>query len=284
MRSSSWLVAVVVGVLIAMSWSAPARACSRLAVSTIQGFTTLPIDGARVPRSAAVWVSAGGASALDVAPAIKDISAVKLLDATGRAVTLQVTSVRVDGEVASTLFVLRPAGLLDANAGYRVEHEGVVLSRFTTTNEVDRVPPPLPVAKVSQVSGERVSAYGCGGPSQVTVTLDQPGDVNFLVRAEDMGTTMPGRALAVTSGATALSAVGVAEGAVDLRVMTFDLSGNMAMAPDRLITFVPSEGVGCAAAPSGAFAAGLTLLGALRHRSLRRLAERRPSASAQSRR
>lgn len=270
MRSSWFGSAVVVTALIVLSWSAPAEACSRVAMSGIRGFQTLPADGSRVPRSTALWIRSDLPMGDAVSTAtVKDASAVKLLDERGRSVGLSPTSVRVTGEQVATLFVLRPTTLLDANTNYRIEHEGVVVARFSTSEEVDQQPPPLPVARVSQVAGERTSAYGCGGPSAVTVSLDSPGDVNFLVRSDEKGATMPGQALAVTGGATDLTAVAVPEGTVDLRVVTFDLSGNMTMAPEKLVTFVPPEGAGCSAVPTGALAGALALVGLVRRRRAR---------------
>jgi hypothetical protein len=270
MRSLSWWISVLVAPVIALSWAAPAEACSRIALSGIRGFQTLPADGSRVPRSTAVWIRSDlPAGDTTSTTTVRDASAVKLLDQQGRAVALSPTSVRVSGEQPATLFVLRPTALLEANTTYRIEHDGVVLSRFSTSEEVDQQPPPLPVAKVAQVEGERASAYGCGGPSAVTVSLSSPGDVNFLVSSDERGSTMPGVALAVTGGATDLTAVAVPEGTVDLRVVTFDLSGNMTMAPEKLVTFVPGESAGCMAAPSGLLLGAVALLGLRRRRLVR---------------
>lgn len=245
--------------LIAVTWATPARACSRVAMSGIRGFEVLPADGSRVPRSTSLWIR----SDLPVGDgdAVKDASAIRLLDERGRAVALSPTPVRVAGEQAATLFVLRPTRKLEPNASYRIEHDGVVLSRFSTSEEIDEQPPPLPVARVTQVTGERLSASGCGGPSAITVSLENPGDVNFLVRSDEKGATMPGQALAVAGGATELTAVAVPEGSLDLRVITFDLSGNMTMAPERLATVVPLEAGGCSSAPSGLLIGALAVLG-----------------------
>lgn len=267
MSSRSWCFAALSLGLIVLSWSNPASACSRIAMSGIRGFQTLPADGSRVPRTTALWIRSDlPANDTSSTATVKDASAVKLLDERGRSVTVSPTTVRVAGEQPATLFVLRPTVVLDANATYRIEHDGVVLARFTTSEEVDQQPPPLPVARISQVSGQRTGAYSCGASSAVTVALESPGDVNFLVSADEKGSTMPGVALAVTGGATDLTAIAVPEGSLDLRVVTFDLSGNMAMAPEKLVTFVPNEIPGCTAAPSGLLLGGLALLASLRRR------------------
>ena len=267
MSSRSWgFAALSLGVIV-LSWSNPASACSRVAMSGIRGFQTLPADGSRVPRTTALWIRSDlPANDTTSTATVKDASTVKLLDERGRSVTVSPTTVRVPGEQPATLFVLRPTVVLDANATYRIEHDGVVLARFTTSEEVDQQPPPLPVARIAQVSGQRTGAYSCGASSAVTVALESPGDVNFLVSADEKGSTMPGVALAVTGGATDLTAIAVPEGSLDLRVVTFDLSGNMAMAPEKLVTFVPNEIPGCTAAPSGLLLGGLALLASLRRR------------------
>lgn len=243
---------VVLGALIALSLaSAPAHACQ--AMSGIQGFQALPAEGSRVPRSTALWlrsdlaVSASGEK-------IKDPGAVRLIDERGKSVGLMSTGVRVSGDEPATLFVLKPTSLLEANTAYRVELNGSVITRFSTSEDIDTQPPVLPKGSVQQ------QQLGNSCNPRVTVMVESPGDVNFLVPAANASTTIPSSALAVASQG-ALTAAGVAEGAVDLRVVAFDLSGNMAMSSDKLTTFVPSEAAGCSAAPGlGALALVAMLL------------------------
>jgi len=244
--------------------SAPADACSRVAVSGIQGFQTLPAEGSRVPRSTSLWLRSD-LPVSDAGETLKDVGAVRLLDERGKSVSLMTSGVRVTGELVATLFVLKPMALLDANANYRIELNGTVLSRFSTSEEVDTQPPALPKARLTEVKGGTFGAYSCGGPSQVTVVLDAHGDVNFLVQASSNSTTMPGTALAVTSGAD-LTAVAVPEGTVDLRVVAFDLSGNIAQSSEKLSTFVPSEAAGCSSTLAGPGLGALALVAMLRRR------------------
>ena len=262
---------VVLGALIAVSLSsAPAEACSRIALSGIQGFQALPLDGSRVPRSTSLWLRSD-LPVSDSGETLKDVSAVRLLDERGKSVSLMTSGVRVTGEQVATLFVLKPMSLLDANANYRIELNGTVLSRFSTSDEIDTQPPALPKARLTEVKGETFSASSCGGPSQVTVVLDAPGDVNFLVQASanlqasSNSTTMPGTALAVTNGSD-LKAVAIPEGTVDLRVVAFDLSGNIAQSSEKLSTFVPAEVAGCSSTLAGPGLGALALVAMLRRR------------------
>lgn len=242
--------AVVAGALIAASLvSVPAEACSRIAQIGIKGFEVLPADGSRVPRSTSLWLRSD-VTVEKSGVMLNDVSAVRLLDERGKPVSLSTSAVRVAGERVSTLFVLRPMAILDANSTYKVELDGAVLTRFTTSQEIDTQPPELPKARVTDVKGETFGATSCGGPSSVTVVLDAPGDVNFLVPATTNASTMPGAALAVTVGRD-ITAVAVPEGSVDLRVIAFDLSGNMAMSSEQLTTFVPTDAVGCSSTMAG---------------------------------
>lgn len=254
----SYWKAVVLGVLIAVSLaSAPAQACE--AMSGIQGFQALPAEGSRVPRSTALWlrsdlpVGANGEK-------IKDPGAVRLVDERGKSIGLMSTGVRVSGDEPSTLFVLKPTSLLEANTAYRVELNGVVVTRFSTSDVIDTQPPGLPKASVQ---AQQLNASSCN--SRVTVTVESPGDVNFLVPAANTSTTIPSMALAVASE-SALTAAGVAEGMVDLRVVAFDLSGNMAMSSDKLSTFVSSEAVGCSSTLAAPGLGALALVAMLRRR------------------
>lgn len=261
----SYWKSVVVGALIALSLSStPAEACSRIALSGIRGFQTLPAEGSRVPRSTSLWLRSD-LPVSDAGDTLKDVGAVRLLDERGKSVSLMSSGVRVTGEQLATLFVLKPMALLDANANYRIELNGTVLSHFTTSDEVDTQPPALPKARLTEVRGETFGAYSCGEPSQVKVVLDAPGDVNFLVQASSNSTTMPGTALAITNGAD-LTAVAIPEGAVDLRVVAFDLSGNIAQSTEKLSTFVPSEVAGCSSTLAGPGLGALALVAMLRRR------------------
>jgi len=248
---------VVLGALIAVSLaSAPANACE--AMSGIQGFLALPAEGSRVPRSTALWLR----SDLPVSGSsekIKDPGAVRLIDERGKSVGLTSTGVRVSGDEPSTLFVLKPTSLLEANTAYRVELNGVVITRFSTSEDIDTQPPGLPKATVQA----QQLANSCN--ARVTVTVESPGDVNFLVPAANASTTIPAAALAVASQ-SALTAAGVAEGTVDLRVVAFDLSGNMAMSSDKLSTFVPSEAAGCSSTLAAPGIGALALVAMLRRR------------------
>lgn len=261
---SGWKV-IVAAVLIGVSLkSAPADACSRLAETGIKGFQALPVEGSRVPRSTAVWLRSDVTLA-KTGSSLKDVSGVRLVDERGKAVGLSSSGVRVTGEQVATLFVLRPMAVLDPNMGYRVELDGEVLTRFTTSEDIDTQPPELPKARVTEVKAETFGATTCGSASSVTVVLEAPGDINFLVPATTNATTMPGSALAVTVGSD-LTAVAVPEGTVDLRVVTFDLSGNMAMASEKLTTFVPTDVAGCSSTLAGPGLGALALVAMLRRR------------------
>ncbi|MBL8920464.1 MAG: hypothetical protein JNJ54_16490 [Myxococcaceae bacterium] len=246
---SVWKALVAGGLMAVSLMSDPAEACSRLAQTGIKGFEVLPADGSRVPRSTSVWLRSD-VTVEKSGTMLNDVSAVRLLDERGKPVGLSSSAVRVTGERVSTLFVLRPMVMLDANATYKVELDGAVLTRFTTSQEVDTQPPELPKARVTEVKGETFGATSCGGPSSVTVVLDAPGDINFLVPATTNAATMPAAALAVTVGRD-ITAVAVPEGSVDLRVIAFDLSGNMAMSSEQLTTFVPTDAVGCSSTAGG---------------------------------
>lgn len=256
---------VLVGALIGVSLgSASANACSRLAQSGIRGFEALPAEGSRVPRSTSLWLRSD-LTVTSTGETLKDVSAVRLLDERGKPVALNVTGVRVTGEQVATLFVLKPMAVLEPNANYKVELNGAVLTRFSTSDEIDTQPPEFPQARLTEVRGETFGAYSCGAPSSVTVVLDSPGDLNFLVPASTNASTMPGAALAVTTGRD-LTAVAVPEGTVDLRVITFDLSGNMAMSSEKLSTFVPAETAGCSSTLAGPGLGALALVALLRRR------------------
>jgi hypothetical protein len=90
--------------------------------------------------------------------------------------------------------------------------------------------------------------------------------VNFLVSSEFSSATMPSTALAVAGFGASLIANSISSGAHDLRVIAFDLSGNMAMGPDRLSASVPSEGVGCSSAGGGPLTLALVFAAWRRHR------------------
>lgn len=247
--------AVVSLLVVAVAQASFAAPCAPVPLSPVTGFQVLPAGGTRVPRSTAIWVRAdqlrGG-----------DVSTLSLTDERGKRVGLTSTAVRVTGDDVVTLFVLRPAAILEANTTFRVELNGVVLSKFVTSDEVDTKPPELPVAKVTDVRG----GVSCVSSPQVTVQLESPGEINFLIEASNQTPAMPANALAVSSG-TNLVASSVS-GTVDLRVVAFDLSGNMAMGSENLTTSVPGDGgYGCssAALPPVAFLA----LVALRRRRVR---------------
>jgi len=242
--------------------AASAFACSRIAEAPISGFQVLPSEGSRVPRSTAVWVRSDQAIGGEL---VKDGSSLRLIDERGKVVPLTSTSVRVTGEQVATLFVMRPMAILESNVNYRVELNGAVITRFVTSEEIDSQPPELPKAKVAEVKGDMNTSDRCGAPSQVTVTLEGAGDVNFLVPATVTASAMPSSALAVTSGSS-LVAVAVPDGAVELRVVAFDLSGNIAMSSDKLSTYLASPGVGCSAMPMGPLAGALALVAMLRRR------------------
>lgn len=226
-----------------------AEACSRIAQSAIRGFQVLPAEGSLVPRSTSLWLRSDTAIG-DSTDGLREASAVRLVDERGKSVPLVQSSVRVAGERPATLFVFKPSALLEGERSYRVELNGAVLSRFTTSQEIDTVPPLSPTAKLVEVKAEQpVGSFSCGAPSSLTVAVEQPGDVTFLVQAApEASLTMPGAALAVASGPD-LTANAVPEGALELRVVTFDLSGNMAMSREKLSTFVPADGAaGCSTA------------------------------------
>ncbi len=267
MALQSWWKSAVGGVALAVALSASAAmACSRVASTNISGFRVLPVDGSRVPRSTAVWVRSD--LVLASGEAFKDVSSVKVLDERGKSLALSVTQVRVSGEQPSTLFVLKPMSNLEANASYRVEVAGEVLSRFSTSDDVDTVPPPVPLARLSEVKGETFGAWSCGQPSSVSVQLEGAGDVNFLVAGSSSGASMPGAALAVSTSSTVV-AVSVPEGAVELRVVAFDLSGNLSSSAEKLTPVVPFQTQGCSATPVGLGVGLLALAGLLRRRSHR---------------
>jgi hypothetical protein len=211
-----------------------------------------------------VWVRSD--LVLSSGEAFKDVSSVKVLDERGKSLALSVTQVRVSGEQPSTLFVLKPMSSLEANASYRVEVAGEVLSRFSTSEDLDTVPPAVPLARLSEVRGETFGATSCGQPSSVSVQLEEAGDVNFLVAASSGGASMPGAALAVSTSSTVV-AVSVPEGAVELRVVAFDLSGNLSSSAEKLTPVVPFQTQGCAAAPMGLWVGLVAFVGLLRRRS-----------------
>lgn len=242
--------------------AAEAFACSRVAEAPISGFQILPAEGSRVPRSAAVWIRSDQAIGGEV---VKDASSLRLLDERNKVIPLTATSVRVTGEQVATLYVMRPKSLLEGNVNYRVELNGAIITRFLTSDEIDTQPPELPRAKVVEVRGDSASGSGCGAPSQVVVTLEGAGEVNFLVPASVTASAMPASALAVTNGSS-LVAAAVPEGTVDLRVVAFDLSGNIAMSSEKLSTYVVSQGVGCSAVGTGPLAGALALVAMLRRR------------------
>lgn len=195
---------------------------------------------------------------------LTDLQGLRLFDERGKSVTFTTAQVRVAGEVVETLFVFKPAALLEANTSYRLELEGKTLTRFTTSEEVDLQPPLLPRPRVVDARGETVATNGvaCSAPSTVTVELETPGEVNFLVPASSSGSSMPGTALAVGTG-TELTAVDLPGGSMDLRVVAFDLSGNLAVSSERLNAAVPFASVGCTVglgAPMMSVALGLLAL------------------------
>lgn len=249
--------------VLVLSVAAPrAEACSRLALTTIRGFDVLPAEGSRVPRSTSLWLR----SDMTDGTAVTELSSLRLVDERGKLVPYTTSQVRVSGERAATLFVVKPANLLDANSSFMLELGGKVLTRFSTSEEVDTHPPALPKARVSNVSAAAVATgFGCGAPSTVSVVLEMPGDVNFLVPDSSSGSSMPGTALAIANG-TDLMAAALPQGQLDLRVVAFDLSGNMAVSSERLSTTVPFDGsVGCTVG-LGAPTMLLALLALLRRR------------------
>ncbi len=249
-------------VAVASLQASRAAACTREAAPSITGFQVLPADGSRVPRSTAIWLRSDQSIGGEL---IKDISALLLVDERGKRISLTPTQVRVTGEAVATLFVLRPSVLLDGTTNYRLELNGAVISKFVTSDEIDMKPPELPKAKVADVKADTQTASSCGAPSQVTVQLEAPGEINFLVAGTTQTPSMPASALAITT-TNALTAVAVPTGLVELRVAAFDLSGNMAMSSEKLTTYLPGDaGVGCSATALTPFAL-LGLLTLIRRR------------------
>jgi hypothetical protein len=264
----TWMLIAVVALITVSSSRARAESCSPV-LGGIQGLKTLPAHGSRVPRSTLLWLRSD-LSLSDSGEVLRDIGAVRLLDERGKSLSMMTSAVRVTGEQVATLFVLKPMALLDANANYRIELNGTVLSQFSTSEEVDTQPPALPKPRLTDV---RAGASSCGGPSQVKVMLEQQGDVNFLVESNLKSTTMPSTALAVTTGSD-LTALAIGEGPAFLRVVAFDLSGNLALSTETLSVFVPSESAGCSSTLAAPGLSALALLSIFRRRRPRSIRER----------
>jgi hypothetical protein len=252
--ATSVVLASVIGL---SAFGSRAEACEPS--TSIQGFEVLPAEGSRVPRTTVIWLRSD--APLANGETVKDASAVKLFDERGKGVTLAVTSVRVSGEVPATLFVLKPMITLDANASYRVELNGAVLTRFSTSEEIDVQPPELPKATLDAAPVKTTCT------PRLSVTLESRGDVNFLIPAATTGAAMLSSALAVST-VSALTMPGT--DAMAVRVVAFDLSGNMAASADKLQTYVAADAVGCSSTVAGPGLGALALVAMLRRRRLSR--------------
>lgn len=207
-----------------------ARACSRLAVRSVHDLTTLPLDGTSAPRNTKLWQIA----------ATTETGEFSLVDAQGRAVPLEHTSLPVSGEETVNLEILTPMSLLDPGA-FVFSRGATVLSRFTVTAEVDQSPPAALSPTVSQVEGEYFGAYSCGQPSMVTLALGAEAE---LALAAPEGQAWPlSTSLGAANGST-LQVASPAAGAQRLVVFHVDLAGN-ATPSEVISTQVPPRTSGC---------------------------------------
>lgn len=213
-----------------------ARACSRIAVRSVRNLSTLPVEGSAAPRNTKLWQIASAS----------EVGEFALVDGRGWAVPLQRSTIAVSGEETMSLEILTPMSLLDPGA-WVFSRNGVVLSHFTVTSEVDQIPPAALQATITSTAGEYFGAYSCGQPSMVTLALGAEAE---LAVAAPEGTAWPlSAALGVARGPT-LDIAAPTSGAQRLVVFHLDLAGN-ATPGEALTATVPLKASGCSVATPG---------------------------------
>jgi uncharacterized protein (TIGR03382 family) len=238
--------------VLALVQATPARACSRIAGTSVQALTTLPLDGGTAPRNTKLWQ----------VTSLQDVGEFSLVDAKGASIPLQRSTIPVSGEATVNLEILTPMSLLDPGA-FVFSRGGTALSRFTVTSEVDSVAPQRLAPTVTGAVGAYFGAYSCGGPSVLTLALGA--EAELAVAVPEGQAWLPTSALGVATGAT-MVLTGLAEGDQRFVVLHVDVAGN-ATPGEPMTGKVPAKTSGCSAAGSG-FPLGLLVLAVLRRRRL----------------
>jgi hypothetical protein len=248
-RAMTTLRICVAALLLSLIPLRAAHACSRIAVTSIQNLTTLPLEGSSAPRNTKLWTVAQTNAEGEFS----------LVDSRSVAVTLQRSTITVSGEQAVNLEILTPVSLLVPGA-YVFSRGTTVLSRFTVVDEVDEAAPAALIPTVTSVVGEYFGTSSCGNPSMVSLSLGA--EVALAVAAKEGETWQLTNSLGVGSGST-LELAAPAAGAQRLVVFNVDLAGNAT--PSEVVSVtVPAKTNGCSAV--GAWPVGLLALGLLRRR------------------
>ena len=218
-----------------------ARACSRLPSKSVQNFTGLPLEGSLAPRNTRIWSLEPNA---------------RLVDATGKDVATETTTLSVQGEETVVVTVLRPYVLLEPSATYRLMNGAVTLSSFGTTAVEDREPPARPHATLVGVNGSYFGSMSCGHASSVTVKVDPASDFALMVEGAPFE-GVPATALAL--GVETLTGYTLAEGAHQPHIIAFDLAGNSTEG-DAVQADVPPRASGCSATGGASSLLSVTFL------------------------
>lgn len=232
--------------------------------SVASGELVLPADGQAAPRNTRLWAILP----LDANPqlALRDGSLQPVALLPPRVVTIQ----------GAQLVVAQPQSLLMAGALYELSWVGAdgthtVLSHFTTTTEVDLLPPPQPRvvdrqvrAAVRELHRDDLTVIS---ESRVELRLDAVADIALVVAdSASAGTEVPSDAVAYAGATRFVTVRYLSPGEHTLTPLVFDLAGN-ASAAEPLMATVPETQVTAGCNAGGG--APLLLLLALFKRSSR---------------
>jgi hypothetical protein len=244
---ASLVLTVMVSSALGMSLAPrPARACSRLATSNIQGFSTLPRDGQGAPRNTKVWHAASRG----------EVTSAVLVDAAGREVPSTLTRLPVSSEAREELLVLTPDALLSpGEVELRVNGQRVV--RFVVLDQQDLEAPPALAPIVAEVTGAFSGGYSCGAPATVRLALGVEAE---LAIAAPGAVSWPPPEVRGAGVGSALTVALLPEGPQRLTLFHLDLAGNLAATSEVEFT-VPAKQRGCASVDGWALGLpGLLLL------------------------
>lgn len=250
MPTRTLLIVPLVGLFAALAPS-DAEACSRIAVSNVVGFSTLPLDGQGAPRNTRVWHVAREGQPATAA----------LFDAAGTEIPSTVTLVPVSAEAQEELLVVTPVSLLDAGAVVELRVNGERVVRFTVVDQQDTTAPPAFSPTVTEEAGGSFGAFSCGSPSSATIRLGLTPELAFAAPA---GASWPPSSVLGAAFGANLVLSALPEGPSRVALLHVDLAGNVA-APVEVSLTIPAQQRGCTAAGGWALTLPALLL-ALRRR------------------
>lgn len=208
MRSTAFVATLVASVAAAQSQH-PNPDAARAPIEDVQ-----PARGASAPRNTKVWLETSFTA-----------SDFELRDGAGRAVDVTAQTLAVSGNFSS-LIVLTPTRELPPGA-YSIARNGLELTAFTVTNEVDTTAPgALEVTSASQTYAPTLLQPRSVGGNSTTLSWTSASELTLVTKTDQ--TWVPGSALTTAFGAAhAAFVANLPEGKQELRVFHFDLAGNV---------------------------------------------------------